>query len=247
MPRKNKIRLDEILVARGLADNVPAAQAMIMAGDVIVDDQRVDKPGTRISDKSQIRTKESDRFVSRGGSKLDYAILDLGLSSAFEGSTVLDVGASTGGFTDCVLSHGARKVIAIDVGTAQLAWKLRNDPRVECIENMDIKDYQPDSKLNFDWVVTDVSFTSLSRLLPSISKVAQGANLLLLVKPQFELPKEKVPLGGVVTNDGDRREAVNTVTSALENLNYQINQTVDARVHGAQGNREIFVYASRRV
>lgn len=243
MSKSAKSRLDDLLVRRGFADSLSTARAMIMSGDVIVDDQRIDKPGTTVGESSIIRLKDEGKFVSRGGDKLEAAIQDLNLSDQFRGKHVLDVGASTGGFTDCVLSHGAASVIALDVGTAQLAWKLRLDQRVRSVEKTDIKNFAPSESEFLDWVVADVSFTSLAKLVPDIRRVAPEASVLLLVKPQFELPREMVPAGGIVTSDEDRRMALRHVREALEAHGYETRAAIDARVAGKQGNREIFIYA----
>jgi 23S rRNA (cytidine1920-2'-O)/16S rRNA (cytidine1409-2'-O)-methyltransferase len=242
MGKLMQIRLDELMVRRGLADALPLAQAMIMAGDVVVNEQRIDKPGTKVPEDAVIRLKDEGRFVSRGGDKLNAAIDDLGLAAAFQGRIVLDVGASTGGFTDCVLSRGAQQVIALDVGTAQLAWKLRQDPRVQSVERTDIKIFSPSDPMSIDWVIADLSFTSLAKHIPEFKKAAPKAAVLLLIKPQFELPRDKIPAGGIVTNNDDRMVALNLVKSALINAGYEIGGVVDAKVSGRHGNREIFIY-----
>ena len=243
MAKTEKKRLDEILVTRGLADSIATANAMIMSGDVVVDDQRMDKPGTRLKESAVVRVKDEGRFVSRGGDKLEAAIVDNCLAESFTGKIVLDVGASTGGFTDCVLSHGAAHVIAIDVGTAQLAWRLRQDSRVTSMEKMDVKVFNGSQHPHIDWVVADVSFTSLARLIPDIKKAAPNAKVLLLVKPQFELPRDMVPKGGIVVDQADRLQAVREVRESLMNEGYIIKSEIDAKIAGKQGNREIFIYA----
>jgi 23S rRNA (cytidine1920-2'-O)/16S rRNA (cytidine1409-2'-O)-methyltransferase len=184
-----------------------------------------------------------ERFVSRGGEKLLAAITALNLKDDFIDKVILDVGASTGGFTDCVLQLGAKTSIALDVGTAQLDWKLRSDPRVIAIEKTDIKEFDAPADHVINWVLADVSFTSLAKLIPYIRKSAPKARLLLLVKPQFELPREKIPDGGIVTDDQDRALALELVVKALKSEGYTIEQTLDAPVAGRQGNREIFVLA----
>jgi 23S rRNA (cytidine1920-2'-O)/16S rRNA (cytidine1409-2'-O)-methyltransferase len=243
MAKSEKIRLDEYLIRRGFADSLATAKAMIMCGDVVVDDQRVDKPGTLIKEGSVVRLKDEGRFVSRGGDKLEAAIVDNSLQASFSGKIVLDVGASTGGFTDCVLSHGAAHVIAIDVGTAQLSWRLRQDARVTSIEKTDVRLFDKSRHPNIDWVVADVSFTSLARLIPDIKRAAPGGSVLLLIKPQFELPREMVPKGGIVTDQADRLQALREVREALKDAGYVIKSEIDAKVAGKQGNREIFIYA----
>lgn len=228
----------------GHAESLISARSLIMSGSVIVDDQRQDKPGFMISEQAEVRIKGQGRFVSRGGEKLLAAITDFGLEKEFNGKVVLDIGASTGGFTDCLLQMGASKSIALDVGTAQLDWRLRQDPRVTSIERTDIKDFNPSGFPEIDWVVADVSFTSLAKLIPSIRKSAPKARLLLLIKPQFELPRDKIPDGGVVTNDDDRHQAVEMVKLALLKEGYKVAATLDAKVIGRHGNREIFILAN---
>jgi 23S rRNA (cytidine1920-2'-O)/16S rRNA (cytidine1409-2'-O)-methyltransferase len=244
MRKRSYIRLDALLVNRGLADALSLAQAMVMAGEVIVNEQRVDKPGSKVPSDAMIRLKDEGRFVSRGGDKLDAAIADLEIPAQFKDKTILDIGASTGGFTDCLLSHGAKYVIALDVGTAQLAWKLRMDPRVESLEQTDIKSFISKTPESIDWVVADLSFTSLAKHIPDIQRVAPNAKILLLIKPQFELPRAKIPSGGVVTNESDRMAALDQVKSALVTAGYEILGHADAKIPGRQGNREIFIYAS---
>lgn len=245
MAKQAKYRLDETLVRIGLADAISTARALIMSGDVIVDDQRVDKIGALVAETSKIRLKDEGRFVSRGGDKLLAAIEDLNLIDAFNDKIVLDIGASTGGFTDCLLSLRAQHVTALDVGTAQLAWRLRQNPRVTSIEKTDLKKFSPDTPLQYDWVVADLSFTSLAKLIPDIHRVAPRASLLLLIKPQFELPREMIPDGGIVTSESDRQRAVESVRDACEREGYVIQNTVDARITGRQGNREIFILCYR--
>lgn len=241
---KRLSRLDEALVKMGHAESLASAKALIMSGNVIVDEQRQDKPGFMISEHAEVRIKGQSRFVSRGGEKLFAAITDLSLENEFNGKVVLDIGASTGGFTDCVLQMGATKSIALDVGTAQLDWRLRQDPRVVSIEKTDIKDFSPTGLPDIDWVVADVSFTSLAKLIPSIRKSAPKARLLLLIKPQFELPRDRIPDGGVVTSEADRRHAVEIVKNALLKEGYNVVESLDAKVIGRQGNREIFILAN---
>lgn len=236
-----KRRLDEELVRRGIADSLRAAQAFIMAGDIVVNDQRVDKAGLMVGEDAVIRQRDEGKYVSRGGDKLAGAIQDFQLADAFQGKTVLDVGASTGGFTDCCLQHGAKRVVAVDVGTNQLAWKLRNDTRVVSVEKTDIRTFQPEGEYQFDWVVADVSFNSIARLAEALARLAPTARMLLLIKPQFELPRELVPSGGVVTSDEDRETALQIATDALLQHRLVMTGQKDARIAGRTGNREIFV------
>jgi 23S rRNA (cytidine1920-2'-O)/16S rRNA (cytidine1409-2'-O)-methyltransferase len=215
-----------------------------MSGKVVVNDHRVDKPGSLISNQAVLRVKGIERFVSRGGDKLWAAIMDLALNDDFRDKAVLDIGASTGGFTDCVLQLGAKTVVAVDVGTAQLDWKLRNHPSVISLEKTDIKDFKAADYPAIDWVLADVSFTSLAKLIPFIRKAAPKARLLLLVKPQFELPRDRIPDGGIVIEERDREDASNLVRQSLELSGYKVVKSVDAAITGRHGNREIFILAS---
>lgn len=241
--KEPRFRLDELLVKKGLAPSLTEAKALIMAGQVLVQDQRVDKPGSLIRADLSIRVKDTGRFVSRGGEKLAHALTDLGLTETMRGSIVLDVGASTGGFTHCCLSLGAKHVIALDVGSNQLAWELRQDPRVTVLEQTDIRAFDPSQHPAVNFVVADVSFNSLARLAPALRRAAPGTHVpfVLLVKPQFELPKEKVPSGGVVENEDARQEAVALVRASFFALGFSKARIVDSRIPGKTGNREIFL------
>ncbi|MDP6977323.1 MAG: TlyA family RNA methyltransferase [Myxococcota bacterium] len=241
-------RLDERLVDEGLADNRTRARALIMSGVVLVDDVPVDKAGAAVKPESQIRLKGAvRRFVSRGGEKLEGALDDLAIDPS--GLFCLDVGASTGGFTDCLLQKGARGVVALDVGTAQLHEQLRQDPRVHVHERTNARelcaDHLPEP---VDLVVVDVSFISIELLLEPIQRAAPGAELLLMVKPQFEVGRESVGKGGVVRDDALRDAAVDKIRDAAVALGYRERGRVDSRVHGPKGNREVFlhVYPSDR-
>lgn len=237
-------RLDERVVREGLAPSRSAAQALILAGRVLVDDEPVDKSGTRIAVERSIRLKGGTRrFVSRGGEKLDAALADLGLDPS--GMQCLDVGASTGGFTDCLLRHGATRVVAIDVGHSQIHSSLRLDPRVEVRERVNARHLRArDFDTRFDLVVVDVSFISLELILPAIHDCAPAAEFLLLVKPQFEVGREQVGKGGVVRDDSLREAAANRVAEAACALGRRERGRVESRVPGPKGNREIFVWIS---
>lgn len=240
--KRRRKRVDQLLVERGLADSLDLARALVLAGKVVAGDQRVDKPSVLISADVAIRVKGESRFVSRGGEKLRAALEDLGLLDALHGKTVLDVGASTGGFTDCCLDLGADRVIALDVGTGQLAWELRQNPKVSVLERTDIRDFDPAAYPPIDVVVVDISFNSLARLAPALRAAAPGKGVLflVLVKPQFELPRGMIPSGGVVTDDDARRQALAAVKAAFAALDLPSGQALDARVSGRAGNREIF-------
>jgi len=196
-----------------------------------------------------LRVKDSSRFVSRAGEKLAHALADLGLADVVKGAVVLDVGASTGGFTQCCLELGAKMVIAVDVGSNQLAWELRQDARVRVLEQTDIRAFDPAAYPPVDFVVADISFNSLARLAPALRQAAPRPNtrFLVLVKPQFELPRAQVPGGGVVVDEALREEAVRRVAAAFIAAGLGPGRTVDSRVPGRAGNREIFFYAQRQL
>jgi len=206
-----------------------------------VDDVPVEKPGARVRPEERVRVRgEERRFVSRGGEKLAGALRDLGLDPA--GRVCLDVGASTGGFTDCLLQAGARRVIAVDVGYGQLHEQLRRDERVTLLERTNARDLSTSLFPEPPGLVTaDVSFISLRLLLPRLAEVAPGAELLVLVKPQFELEKGQVGKGGVVRDDALRAAAVSRVRECAEALGYTAAGQVDSRLPGPKGNREVFL------
>lgn len=216
-----------------------------MSGAVRVDGARVDKPGTRVAPDAAVELRASaPRFVSRGGEKLAGALEDLGVDPA--GCTCLDVGASTGGFTDCLLQRGAARVYAVDVGYGQLDAKLRGDPRVVVVERTNARALEPAQvPERVDLVTADVSFISLRLVVPALAAVAPRARWLLLVKPQFEVGREQVGKGGVVRDDALRAEAVESVRRAAEALGWRECGRADSRVHGPKGNREIFLLLAR--
>jgi 23S rRNA (cytidine1920-2'-O)/16S rRNA (cytidine1409-2'-O)-methyltransferase len=237
-----KLRLDERLVADGLAESRAKAQALVMSGVVAVDGAVIDKPGTRIAPASAVELRASgSRFVSRGGDKLAGALDDLGVDPA--GLACLDLGASTGGFTDCLLQRGAARVYAVDVGYGQLDAKLRGDPRVVVLERTNARALTPEQISEpIDLVVADLAFISLRLVVPALAAVAPAAQWLLLVKPQFEVGREQVGKGGVVRDDGLRASAVDAVRDACRELGWTEIARVDSRVHGPKGNREIFLH-----
>jgi 23S rRNA (cytidine1920-2'-O)/16S rRNA (cytidine1409-2'-O)-methyltransferase len=235
-------RLDERLVAEGLAESRHRAQALIRAGRVLVDDTPRDKPGVRVAAGARVRLRgESRRYVSRGGEKLAGALEDLGLDPA--GRVCLDVGASTGGFTDCLLQAGARQVTAVDVGYGQLAPGLRADPRVRVLERTHARDLARDAVPGtVDLITVDVSFISVRRLLPRLHELAPRAELLVLVKPQFEVGRSAVGKGGVVRDDALRAAAVADVRACAEGLGYVAVGEAESRLAGPKGNREVFLW-----
>jgi 23S rRNA (cytidine1920-2'-O)/16S rRNA (cytidine1409-2'-O)-methyltransferase len=234
------------VLREGLAETRSQASGLIRAGKVLVDDTPVDKPGTRVREESAVRVRgEVRRFVSRGGDKLDGALADLGFDP--QGRLCLDVGASTGGFCDRLLQGGARAVVAVDVGYGQLAESLRQDPRVTVLERTHARDLDPGA-LPFvpDLVTMDVSFIAARLVLPHLARVAPAADWLVLVKPQFELGRERVGKGGVVRDDADRREAADSVAAEARSLGWDEQSRVDSRVPGPKGNREIFLWLAPR-
>ena len=235
-------RLDERLLREGLAASRSLAQALIRAGRVLVDDTPWDKPGSRVSEDARVRVRgETRRYVSRGGEKLAGALDDLGLDPA--GRDCLDLGASTGGFTDCLLQRGARSVVAVDVGYGQLDARLRADSRVHVLERTNARQLEPSALPGpVSLVTADVSFISLTLLLPALERCARFADWLLMVKPQFEVGRERVGKGGVVRDEGLRRAAADAVAEAATRLGHTEAARADSRLAGPKGNREIFLW-----
>lgn len=235
------MRLDERVVADGIAETRSRAQALILAGRILVDDVPVDKAGARVGDASHVRLKgDLPRFVSRGGDKLDGALDDLRVDVA--GLRCLDVGASTGGFSDCLLQRGAAEIVAVDVGRGQLHEKLRQDPRVRSVEKTNARTLTRDAvPETIELVVIDVSFISLRQILPSVAEVAPGAPVVALVKPQFEVGREHVGKGGVVRDDSQRAKAVDDISSFAAELGYHEAGRSESRLAGPKGNREVFL------
>ncbi len=237
-------RADEALVEDGQAADARDAVALILAGLVHSDTRRIDKPGELLREGESLRVKGRPAFVSRGGVKLAHALDVFGLDP--KGAVVLDAGASTGGFSDCVLRRGARKVYAVDVGYGQLAWSVRNDPRVAVMERTNVRSLVPtDLNPPPDLVVADISFGSLRTILPVLSGLAgPGAVLVVLVKPQFELAAGRVR-GGVVTDRAAHEEAVAGVEVAAGEAGLRVMARTDSPISGADGNREIFLHLDR--
>ncbi len=240
-------RVDTLLAERGLAPSRTAAAATVRAGRARLgkDGAAIEKPSELVPEDAELVVEEGEEFVSRGGIKLKNALDELEVE--VEGRRCLDVGASTGGFTDCLLQRGAVMVIALDVGYGQLDWRLRQDSRVLVMERLNAR-YLGGSHLPFrpELITVDVSFISLAKLMPSM--VASGAeqfDLLGLVKPQFELGKEKVGKGGVVRDADDRREAIRKVAEAARGEGLAIRGLASSGLPGPKGNRETFVWASR--
>ena len=237
------IRIDKLLVQRNLAPSRERARAMIMAGNVLVDDSPVTKAGTSVEPDADIRVRGDDNpFVSRGGLKLDGALNDLGIE--MDGRIALDVGSSTGGFTDCCLQRGAKRVFAVDVGTNQLAYRLRQDPRVCVMEKTNARNLAPSMfDERPDIAVIDVSFISIKKLLEPVSTcLDETGSILAMVKPQFEAGKEKVGKGGVVRDADVREETVASVVAHAPELGFHLAGRTDSRILGPKGNRETFIH-----
>jgi 23S rRNA (cytidine1920-2'-O)/16S rRNA (cytidine1409-2'-O)-methyltransferase len=242
------VRLDRLLVERGLAPSRDRAQRLVMAGEVLVDERVVSKPGTDVRADAAVRVRTApSSYVSRGGEKLAAALDVFGLDVA--GRVVLDVGASTGGFTDVCLRRGARRVVAVDVGYGQLAWALRQDPRVTVLERQNARFLRPDLLPETpDLAVIDVSFISLALVLPSVAAVlAPAGEVVALVKPQFEAGKGEVGKGGVVRDPAKRAEAVRRVRATAEALGFTIAGEAESVLPGPKGNRETFLWGVRGI
>ncbi|PRQ04442.1 TlyA family RNA methyltransferase [Enhygromyxa salina] len=235
-----KLRLDKLLVERGLCDSRTRAQALILAGEVVVGDHAVTKPGTPVDPSVPVRLKGGDPnpYVSRGGLKLRGAIEAFGVDPT--GRVCMDVGASTGGFTDCLLQAGAARVYAIDVGYGQLAWKLANDPRVVVMDRQNIRKLEPGQIPEpIELAVADCSFISLTKVLPHMRPCLRpGADVIVLVKPQFEVGRAQVGKGGIVRDDETRAAALASVEAAAQALGFGVQGHVAAAIAGREGNRE---------
>jgi 23S rRNA (cytidine1920-2'-O)/16S rRNA (cytidine1409-2'-O)-methyltransferase len=253
MKKPGRVRVDALLVERGLATSRAQAQALIMAGEVFAGgtavDRRVDKPGSLVEPTLELRLAARPRFVSRGGDKLAHALdafAPLGLRIA--GRVCLDVGASTGGFTDCLLQRGARRVIAVDVGYGQLAASLRSDPRVDLRERVNARDLTPATlPSELDLIVVDASFIGLDKLAPALaSLLAAGGELVALVKPQFEAGRAAASQGrGVIRDEATRLAAIGAARQAIVQSGFTVLAETDSAVRGPKGNLERFVYARR--
>lgn len=244
---RKKTRIDSLVVKKGLVKSRQRAKALIMAGKVLVNDVPLDKPGTLVSDTARIIVKQDDNpFVSRGGLKLDGALKKLPVS--VRGAVCLDIGASTGGFTDCLLKYGAKKVFAVDVGYGQFDWSLRQDSRVTVIERTNIRHMEYDViNEKMDVVVADTSFISLKVVIPAAEKFMRDNTLVLaLIKPQFEAGKKHVGKGGVIKDPRIRQGVVNDIESFFRARGYLVNQVVPSPVSGAKGNKEYIIYLNFR-
>jgi 23S rRNA (cytidine1920-2'-O)/16S rRNA (cytidine1409-2'-O)-methyltransferase len=237
-----KTRIDQLLVARGLCASREKAQREIMAGRVTVAGRRAEKPGLQVPEDASIELESGERYVGRGGLKLEAALRHFEVS--VEGKICLDIGASTGGFTDCLLEHGAARVHAVDVGRGQLAWKLRNDSRVIAHEGLNAR-YLTASDIGelVQICVVDVSFISLALILPAaFALLAEAADMIVLIKPQFELTPAKVGRGGIVRNPAFRAEAIEKIRQFVEGNGKRWLDMIESPVPGREGNIEFLAH-----
>ena len=240
---KKKERVDKVLVERGLVESRTRAQALVLAGQVLVREQRIDKPGQLIDSNADIRIKgEALRYASRGGLKLEAAIREFHINP--EGKCCMDVGASTGGFTDCLLQHEAARVWAIDVGHNQLIWRLRQDARVVVLEGLNARSLTPDQfPARFELATIDVSFISLTKIFHALKQcLAPNADCVALIKPQFEVGKGEVGRGGIVNDPAQHRRVLNEITQAAIETGLQPVGVIDSPILGAEGNREFLMH-----
>jgi len=239
---KNRSRLDILIVEKGFIKSRQRAKSVIMAGKVLVDNNPVDKPGTFIRNDAKIIVKIDDNpFVSRGGLKLENALKSIPVS--VKDLTCLDIGASTGGFTDCLLQNGAAKVYAVDVGYGQFDWSLRQNPKVKVIERTNIR-HMPYEKIRekVDIVVADTSFISLKIVIPSAEKfMRHDTKVLALIKPQFEAGKKNVGKGGVVKDSRIREQVIQDLELFFKGRGYSVNQVIPSPILGPKGNREYII------
>jgi 23S rRNA (cytidine1920-2'-O)/16S rRNA (cytidine1409-2'-O)-methyltransferase len=245
--RTGKLRLDRYLFERGLVQSRERGQALILAGQVLVNGQKKDKAGTLVADDADIRILgEQVPYVSRGGLKLEAALREFSVDVI--GATALDVGASTGGFTDCLLQHGATKVHAVDVGYGQMAWKIRQDPRVVIIERTNIREMAAELiSEKIDVAVIDVSFISLEKVIPPILRFLKpGASIVALIKPQFEVGKGQVGKGGIVRDEAARDEAVARVRMFVQDQGFEVKGIIPSPITGQDGNVEYLLHAIRK-
>jgi 23S rRNA (cytidine1920-2'-O)/16S rRNA (cytidine1409-2'-O)-methyltransferase len=236
-----KERIDKLLQARGLAESRTKAQALVMAGVVLVDEKRVEKPSESFGPDALIRLKgdsPESRYVSRGGLKLEKALKEFAIEP--EGFVCLDVGSSTGGFTDCLLKHGAARVTAVDAGTNQLVWALRTDPRVDSRERTNARALVPaDFPRLFDLIVVDVSFISVTKILPALRDLlVPSGRMIVLIKPQFEVGRSEVGKGGIVRDSVKHDRVIAEVNQTAVNFGLSVGGVIESPIFGAEGNKE---------
>lgn len=241
-----KERLDVLLVSRGLAPSREKAKTMIMEGNVFVNNNREDKAGSTFADDCKIEIHGNTlKYVSRGGLKLEKAMTHFGIT--LDGKVCMDIGASTGGFTDCMLQNGASKVYSVDVGYGQFAWKLRQDPRVVCMEKTNIRYVTPeDIDDALDFASVDVSFISLTKVLgPARALLKDNGQMVCLIKPQFEAGREKVGKKGVVRDKAVHEEVINKVIDFALEIGFSIHNLEYSPIKGPEGNIEYLVYIEK--
>jgi 23S rRNA (cytidine1920-2'-O)/16S rRNA (cytidine1409-2'-O)-methyltransferase len=242
----SKERLDILLVNKGIFKSRERARGSIMAGEIFVDGQRVDKCGEKVKENSDIVFKgEVLPYVSRGGLKLEKAIKNFNID--LEGKVCLDIGASTGGFTDCMLQHGAKKVFSIDVGYGQFAWKLRIDPRVVCMERTNVRYVTPDQTGELaDFASIDVSFISLTKVIPTVLNLLnENGEVMALIKPQFEAGREKVGKKGVVREKSTHLEVINKIYEFVKGMGCKVINADYSPIKGPKGNIEFLIYFTK--
>lgn len=240
-----KTRLDQLLVERNLVESREKAKALILAGQVLVNGQKIDKAGAQIPAESAIEVLQQLRYVSRGGLKLEEALNHFAINPA--GLICIDIGTSTGGFTDCLLQHGAAKVHCVDVGATQIAWRLKTDPRVVLHEHQNARLIEPSTiGQPASLLVCDVSFISVTLLLDRFpALLTPGGEMVILIKPQFEVGRADVGKGGIVRDDTLHQSACNKIESALHALGFAT-QLTPSPILGGKGNKEFLVHAKRR-
>lgn len=234
-------RIDVLLVERGLADSLTKAQALVMSGVVLANEKRVEKSSQTFPRETILRLKgdlESTRFASRAGLKLEHALLHFGIDPS--ATVCIDIGSSTGGFTDCLLQKGASHVTSVDSGTNQMVWSLRNDERVDLREKTNARNLKPsDFEREFDLAVVDVSFISLTKILPAIFLLLKpNGKVVVLIKPQFEVAKGEVGKGGIVRETDKHERVVAEVNDAAGSVGFRVEGVTDSPILGAEGNKE---------
>jgi 23S rRNA (cytidine1920-2'-O)/16S rRNA (cytidine1409-2'-O)-methyltransferase len=246
-----KQRIDKLLVENGFAESVAKARALVMSGVVLADEKRVEKPSELLSTDAKIRIKgdsAASKYVGRGALKIERALEFFQIR--VNEYVCLDIGASTGGFSDCLLQKGAKKIVAVDAGTNQLDWKLRNDPRVEVRENTNARYLKPaDFMQAFDLIVMDVSFISATKILPVLVPLLKDTGLLIvLIKPQFEVRKSEVGAGGIVREEAKHKRVVAEVNSFAETCGLKNSGVTESPILGADGNREFLaIYEAAKI
>ena len=241
--KQKRLRLDKLLVEKKLVDSREKAQSYILAGIVFVNDQKISKSGTEVPEDSKILIKTAPySWVSRGGVKLDHAIKEFKIIVSEK--TCMDVGASTGGFTDCLLYYGAKKVYAIDVGTNQLDWKIRKDRRVVVHEKTNFRYFQKSHiPEDIDLVVIDVSFIGLDKILPHVTNfIHEESDIIALIKPQFEAGKNDVPRGGIIRDPAMQTKVIEKIKTLCKDLKLKVQGIIESPILGTAGNKEYLIY-----